>query len=73
VCIWSSSSIPGGKFASYRGLPSLRQYVLIAQDRPAIDAYPDPEAPIHFESIGCTLLLREVYDKAEFEAPGQPT
>ena len=74
----------GGKFAIYRGLPSLRQYVLIAQDRPAIDvftrqpdgrwvldAYTDPAAPIHFESIDCTLLLREVYEKVEFETPEQ--
>ena len=72
----------GGKFAIYRGLPSLRQYVLIAQDRPAIDvftrqadgrwlldAYADPGAPIHLESVGCTLLLREIYDKVEFDAP----
>jgi Uma2 family endonuclease len=29
----------GGKFAIYRGLPSLHQYVLIAQDRPAIDVF----------------------------------
>lgn len=70
----------GGKFAIYRGLPSLRQYVLIAQDRPAIDvftrqadgrwvldAYADLDAPIHLEAIGCTLLLREVYDKVEFD------
>ncbi|WP_295432696.1 Uma2 family endonuclease [uncultured Thiodictyon sp.] len=71
----------GGKFALYRDLPSLRQYVLIAQDRPAVDlftrqadgrwlleAYTDPAVPIHFESIGCTLTLGEVYDKVEFEA-----
>ena len=74
----------GGKFAIYRGLPSLRQYVLIAQDQPAVDvftrqpdgrwildAYTDPAAPIHFEPIDCTLLLREVYDKVEFETPEQ--
>ena len=49
----------GGKFALYRGLPGLRQYLLIAQDRLAIDvftrqpdgrwvldAYTDPEAVI---------------------------
>ena len=49
----------GGKFAIYRGLPSLRQYVLISQDRPAVDvftrqvdgrwvldAYADPDVPI---------------------------
>jgi len=71
----------GGKFAIYRNLPSLRQYLLIAQDRLAIDvftrqpdgrwlldAYTDPEASISCESIGCTLILREVYDKVEFES-----
>jgi len=71
----------GGKFAIYRNLPSLRQYLLIAQDHLAIDvftrqpdgrwlldAYTDPEASISCESIGCTLILREVYDKVEFES-----
>ena len=29
----------GGKFALYRSLPSLRQYLLVAQDRLAIDAF----------------------------------
>lgn len=71
----------GGKFAIYRGLPGLRQYLLIAQDRLAVDvftrrpdgrwlldAYTDPDAPIPLESIGATLLLREVYDKVEFES-----
>ena len=76
----------GGKFALYRGLPGLRQYLLIAQDRLAIDvftrqpdgrwlldAYTDPEASIPCESIGCTLTLGEVYDKVEFEpAEGRP-
>ena len=70
----------GGKFAIYRGLASLRQYVLIAQDRLAVDvftrqkdgswrldAYTDPAAPIHFEAIDCTLTLGVVYDKVEFE------
>lgn len=74
----------GGKFAIYRGLPSLRQYVLIAQDRYAVDvftrqadgrwllnAYTDPDASIHFESLGCTLSLREVYDKVELESPAE--
>jgi len=71
----------GGKFAVYRGLPGLRQYVLVAQDRFAVDlfsrqadgrwlleAFTDPQTEIHLESIGCTLTLREVYDKVEFEA-----
>ena len=72
----------GGKFAIYRDLASLRQYVLIAQDRFAVDvftrqadgrwlldAYTDPAAPIELASIGCTLPLREVYDKVEFAVP----
>jgi Uma2 family endonuclease len=71
----------GGKFAIYRGLPGLRQYLLIAQERLSIDvftrqpdgrwlleAYTDLDAPVPFESIGCTVLLREVYDKVEFES-----
>ena len=70
----------GAKFALYRDLPGLRQYVLIAQDRLAIDvftrqpdgrwvldAYTDPEAVIPCEPIGCTLTLSEVYAKVEFE------
>lgn len=76
----------GGKFAIYRSLSSLRQYVLVPQDRFAIDvftrqadgrwlldAYTDPAAPIHFESIGCTLTLAEMYDKVEFAAIGVAT
>jgi Uma2 family endonuclease len=71
----------GGKFAIYRGLPALCQYLLIAQDRVAIDvftrqadgrwlleAHTDPNVPIPLESIGCTMLLRDVYDKVEFES-----
>jgi Uma2 family endonuclease len=74
----------GGKFAIYRGLPSLRQYVLIAQDRCAVDlftrqadgrwlldAYTAPDAPIDFESIGCSLSLREIYDKVLLESPAE--
>jgi Uma2 family endonuclease len=71
----------GGKFALYRGLLGLRQYLLSAQDRLAIDVFTrqpdgrwlleaatDPDAPTPLESNGCTLLLREVYDKVEFES-----
>jgi len=71
----------GGMFAIYRGLPGLVQYVLIAQDRLAVDcftrqadgrwvldAYTDPDASIPLKSIGCTLSLREVYDKVESES-----
>ncbi len=70
----------GGKFAIYRRLPGLCQYVLIAQDRHAVDcftrqpdgrwvldAYTDPEAIVTFESIGCAVRLDEIYDRVRFE------
>jgi Uma2 family endonuclease len=70
----------GGKFALYRGLPSLRQYLLIAQDRLAIDLFTrqpdgrwlleactDPDTKVSLDSIGCTVSLREVYDKVDIE------
>jgi Uma2 family endonuclease len=74
----------GGKFALYRSLPSLRQYLLVAQDRYAVDvftrqpgdrwildAYTDPRAEIPLESIGCTLSVGEIYDKVDFALPDE--
>lgn len=71
----------GGKFALYRALPGLRQYLLIAQDRLAVDvfsrqpdrrwvldAYTDPDACVPLESVGRSLLLRDLYDKVELSA-----
>jgi Uma2 family endonuclease len=70
----------GGKFALYRRLGGLCQYLLVAQDRPAVDlftrqadgrwvldAYGDPDQPIQLESIGCVLRLRDIYEKVSFE------
>jgi Uma2 family endonuclease len=70
----------GDKFAQYRRLESLREYVLIAQDRPRIERYTrqgeaqewlltevsDPQGVVSLASIGCELVLAEVYDKVEF-------
>jgi Uma2 family endonuclease len=71
----------GGKFAIYRGLPSLVQYILITQDRLSVDcftrqadgrwvldAYTDPDDCIGLESIGCTVPLREIYDKVRLDS-----
>ena len=66
----------GDKFAHYRKIPSLCEYLLVTQDRPNIERYVRQkdawvlsetqglEASVHLESIGCLLSLREVYDKA---------
>jgi Uma2 family endonuclease len=66
----------GEKFAHYQGLGSLREYVLIAQDRYRVEQYVwqqegqwlysevrGPGEAVHLPAIGCDLALSEVYDK----------
>jgi Uma2 family endonuclease len=65
----------GGKFAHYRKIATLREYLLVAQDQPSIERYMRQgdvwilteavglEASVPLESIDCALSLREVYDK----------
>ena len=69
----------GGKFAHYRRLPSLQEYLLISQDAPLVEHYvrqgPDTwrlteqrslEAVIDLPSIQCQLALAEIYLKVRF-------
>jgi Uma2 family endonuclease len=72
----------GDKFAHYRRLESLKEYVLIAQDRPRIERFvrqgesqewvltevSDPQGRVTLASIGCELALAEVYDKVPLPA-----
>jgi len=71
----------GEKFEHYRTLPSLSEYVLIAQDKYHVEHFvrqPDNrwllsetnllEDTIHLSSIACDLALAEVYDKVEMPA-----
>lgn len=66
----------GVKWEHYRRLPSLQEYLLIGQDRARVERYTrqgeglwlfseteDPAAVIDLASIGCSLDLRDVYDK----------
>lgn len=67
----------GLKFARYRQRASLQEYVLVAQDRISVERYArhgdqwllteatDLDESIAFPSIGCTLALRDIYDKVE--------
>ncbi len=71
----------GDKFAAYRRLPSLREYVLIAQDRPSVEHYlrqgqqwlltavTDLDAAVALPTIGCELRLAEVYRRVRFPDP----
>ncbi len=69
----------GKKFQHYRKQASLREYVLIAQDRPHIERYLRQtddswqlidahgiDASLTLVSIGCTLQLAEVYEQVSF-------
>lgn len=65
----------GEKFAHYRRLASLQEYVLVAQDRMRVEHYlrdgehwiltelNQPETVLELPSIECQVPLRDIYDK----------
>lgn len=71
----------GKKFQDYRQIPSLQEYLLISQDSPRIERYLRRDdntwtltdaigldATIEMPSLGCTLMLSDVYRKVKFES-----
>ncbi len=67
------------KFHAYRGIPSLKEYVLISQFAPHVEVYTRTsdtswnytdyvglDAVIPLPSIGCQLSLAEIYDRISF-------
>lgn len=64
----------GTKWAHYRTIPSLREYVLIAQDEVNIERYvrhgndwlystiSDRDGTLHLASLDCEVPIREIYD-----------
>jgi Uma2 family endonuclease len=75
----------GGKFTDYREIPSLREYVLIAQHAPQVEVYlrqddgtwrfqPSAglDAVARLDSLGIDLPLAEVYAGITFEATNPP-
>ena len=74
----------GRKFRHYQHLPSLQEYVLIAQDEVSVERYTRRgddwvlsvftrlDDTLRLTSIDCEIPLREIYDKVEFsgEAAG---
>lgn len=67
----------GEKFAHYRRLSSLEEYILVAQHRICLEHYArqgerwilteisELDGIALLDSIGCTLPLKEIYDKVE--------
>jgi Uma2 family endonuclease len=74
----------GSKFESYRQIASLREYIMVAQDRVLVEQYvrqgdgwlltthDDPEGSVYLPSINCTLALKDVYRKVRFPAQRLP-
>jgi Uma2 family endonuclease len=69
----------GGKFAQYRRIASLTEYLLVAQDEPHVEHFvkqpdgswiltetSDPAATVALPTIDCRLSLADVYEKVEF-------
>lgn len=74
----------GKKFQSYRTIPSLREYVLIAQDDCRIERFvrygentwllseaTGREAQLELAAIQCTLRLEDVYERVVFPLPDE--
>lgn len=71
--------VRGKKTECYRTIPSLREYLLIAQERPHIEHYRRQghqwlftefsalDQEIVLESIGCTLCLAVIYKQIRFD------
>lgn len=75
----------GKKFEHYRTIPSLKHYVLIAQDRHSIDCFSlntdgswsltacqTPTGTVELAAIHSQLSAVEVYDKVVFPKPTEP-
>jgi Uma2 family endonuclease len=72
----------GDKFRHYRRIDSLREFVLISQDRMMVERYTrqgkdwvlsdmtDPDQVLKLESIGCQSPLDRIYAKIKFPEPG---
>lgn len=69
----------GEKFAYYRRLDTLREYVLVAQDKVRVEHYlregeqwilseiSDPDGTLHLASVDCQVVVAAIYEKVEFD------
>lgn len=69
----------GTKFDYYRTLPSFQEYVLLSQNKPRASVYHREsvdtwriinvkEGAIHLQSIGCDILLEDIYEDIVFDS-----
>ena len=70
----------GDKFEHYRTIDSLSEYIMVAQDKYLVEHFtrqPDHfwlfsearalEQTVRIASIGCTLAMREIYERIRFD------
>lgn len=73
----------GFKFAQYRALESLQEYALVSQSEPRIEVFrrqpsgdwllsesAGMDAVCRFDSVGCNVAVRDIYDKVTFGGEG---
>ncbi len=66
--------------AQYRTLESLKEYALVSQSEPRVEIFrrqptgewlfsdsTGMEAVCRFDSVGCTVAMKDIYDKVTFE------
>jgi Uma2 family endonuclease len=75
----------GKKFQYYRSIPSVEEYILVAQDTYHIDQYrrqsenlwvlrsiDGMESSLDIPTIGCRVSLAEIYEKVPFTTEDEP-
>ena len=75
----------GGKFERYQTIPSLREYLLVAQDKARIEKYTvegkrwvldtcsGADDTLRIESASIEIPLSEIYERVEFGESTRPT
>ena len=71
----------GEKFVAYQAIPTLREYLLVSQNKPRVTHYTrradgawerrdvtDADASLELESVGCALRMRDIYEGLTFPA-----
>jgi Uma2 family endonuclease len=77
----TSARDEGQKFAAYKAIATVREYLLVAQDEVRVTHYTrqagdtwtrrdvtDPEASLELESVGRALKVADIYEGVTFEA-----
>jgi Uma2 family endonuclease len=74
----------GEKFAHYRKLPSLQEYILVSQDKMRVERYTrqgedwllseisDPNSTLNLTSINCAIPLTDIYTDVDFPTEPPP-